>query len=244
MQVPSEKVPVARCLALAGYSERMLGKFPLNTTLAALSGRMRTNARSLEDTEALLTRRRAEIVLLRVDLRFEDYSSDGRVRRTFKLAEIVDGRSRGRLSSQLFPDGLKAITRRFGEKQIEYMIDLELRLDAVVDIWPEAAAERDAVAEHRARYQAALQARTDKENEIRSALTARNAARVRFVEQYAEIAHRVKAEFPGDKVTPELFFDKVRTRAAAAATSVDGETGEGTGDAPAEPAPETIPATA
>lgn len=227
MQLPNQRVPVARCLTLAKYTSRMLSKFPNHAALADASQRMIDGAAALSAAENLLDTKLDEILVLRVDVGFEDYASDRRVRRTFKLTEMEDGHRNGRIASQVFPDGLTSIISRQGNKQVEYMKDLESRLQAAADIWPGAVSEAAAVAEHRARYQAALDARAAKERDIRDARAARDASKERFIGLYAEIASVVKAEFPRNRMMSDLFFDRVRARQSAPAMQ-DDCSGDGT----------------
>ena len=77
-------------------------------------------------------------------------------------------------------------------------------------------------------YEAALSARREALQNASNERTARDLAKEDFLSVYAEIASRVKAEFPRDRKMQDLFFDEV----AAAGQ-------ETTGD---EPSAETPPA--
>lgn len=210
MQLPNSKTPITRCLALATYTGRMLSKFPENPQLVEGSQRMNAGRQSLAEAEAAYQAALAQSLVLRVDVGHEDYLSDMQVRRTQQLAEIQDGRKGGRIVSWIFPDGSRPVTRLQGDSQIAAMQDLEGRLGAAADIWPEAEAQRAAIAEARTRYQVALAARQENERLITDLRAARDAARERFLDLYVQLASMVRAEFPRDGMLQGLFFDKVR----------------------------------
>jgi hypothetical protein len=150
------------------------------------------------------------------------------------MAQLADGYKGGRIASQVLPNGTRDIIRRQGDKQVEGMIDLESRLEAARDIWPEAETEQQAVAERRTAYQDVLVARSDKQREIRAALAARDAAKERFLDTYVEIANLVKAEFPRDRRHADLFFDTVRVRSRDEQEEEDDDTPDEPDTEPAE----------
>jgi hypothetical protein len=206
MIMPNKKTPVARCQELGLYTEQMLGKFPDNPRLAALAGRMRAGNGALEAAEVALQSELRALMRLRIDVDFENYLSDRRVRRTRMVVEMHDGRRRGRIAAAILPDGSLDFSRIQGQKQIEAMRLLEARLAAAHDIWPEAVNELEDIARHRMRYATAVEARDAGVQRVKDLRQARDAAKERFLHLYAEIVSLVGAEFPLDRVTQELFF--------------------------------------
>lgn len=215
MQRPTSSTPVARCLELAIYASRMLGKFSDNPMLAESARRLAEGQGVLKLAQDAYETAAGAALAIRVDVGYEDYAADRLVRRTQQLAELDDGRRGGRIASQVFPGGSTPITRLQGESQVVAMRDLEARLDAARDIWPQAEAEKAAIEAQRIRYQEALAARQDSERNINDLRLARDAAKERFLDIYTQVANLVQAEFPRDRVIQNLFFDVVRPRAAS-----------------------------
>jgi hypothetical protein len=240
MIMPDKQTPVSRCLELALHTEQMLGKFADRPRLAALIPRIRAGAGALEDASLAYAGELRALTRLRIDVRFENYLSDRRVRRTRKMVEMHDGRRGGRVAAQIMPDGSLDFSRIQGAKQIEAMRALEARLVAAQDIWPEAMGELADIAAHRIRYSSAVTAREDGLRRASDLLTARKAAKERFLQLYAEIASLVEAEFPLDRETQELFFLDARERSARPSDEEEGD------ELPAEPGaePPDEPATA
>jgi hypothetical protein len=89
------------------------------------------------------------------------------------------------------------------------MHDLEGRYDVLVATWPDAAAEKAKIVTARKAYEAALSARRDALQNTSNARTARDLTKEDFLSVYAEIAARVKAEYPRDRKMQDLFFDDV-----------------------------------
>ena len=223
---PDQKTPVARCQELGLYTEHMLGKFPDNPRLAALVPRMREGNGALEAAELAYRSEQRALTRLRIDVDFENYVSDRRVRRTRKAVEMHDGRRGGRIAAQVLSDGSLDFSRIQGAKQIEAMRSLEARLLAAQDIWPEAVTEMADIANHRMRYAAAIAARDEGLRRVKDLRTARNAAKERFLQTYAEVVSLVAAEFPRDRSTLELFFLDAYERSGRSSGGSD----EGEGD--------------
>jgi hypothetical protein len=115
------------------------------------------------------------------------------------------------------------------------MTDLEGRLAA--SDWADAPAELKDIAELRERYDGAVKGRAAAQQKARDAREKRNAEKQRFLLTYAEIAHRVQAEFPRDKEMQDLFFDDVRIPSLASeADSEEANTDEELEPVAAEPA--------
>jgi hypothetical protein len=236
MSLPDKSTPVARCLYMSLYTEQMLGKFADNPRLAALIPRLRAGSSALESAELAYIGEFRVLTRLRIDVDFENYLSDLRVRRTRKRVELHDGRRGGRIAAQILPDGSLDFSRIQGAKQIDAMRLLEARLAASQDIWPEAVSELADIAVCRVRYASALAARDEGVRRLKELRTARDAARERFVLLYAEIASLVAAEFPRDRVTQALFFLDARDRMGR--PSQDGTGDEPPGEPPGEPSDE------
>jgi hypothetical protein len=233
MIMPNRDTPVPRCLELARYTEHMLGKFPDNPRLVALSARMREGSGALEAAHLAHESEYRVLERVRIDVDFENYLSDARVRRTRKLVELEDGQAGGRIASQVLSAGSLDMSRIQGARQIEAMRMLELRLRNVQDLWPGAAAELAEIVAYRTRYGAALDAREACLRRIQQLRLARDSVKERFLRLYAEIASLVQAEFPRDRRTQELFFRDAYERRPAA-TPGDGADDEPTGDVPGD----------
>lgn len=229
MRLPTMVTPVSKCLELADHSMYMLAKFPDKPRLAELSRRMGEGGQALEDAQRAYEREQRAFIRLRIDLSFEDYVSDARIRRTRKLIELHDGRRGGRVAAQVFPDGSLDFTRIQGATQLQAMRLLEGRLATAQDIWPEAASELADIAAHRERYAAALSARDNGQRRIKDLRIARDAVKERFLHLYAEIVSLVSAEFPRDRATVALFFLDASVRRPGRARAGNG------GDEPADP---------
>jgi hypothetical protein len=242
MITPNQKTPVERCQELGLYTEHMLGKFPDNPRLAALVPRMHAGNGALEAAELAYRSELRALTRLRIDVDFENYVSDRRVRRTRKAVEMHDGRRGGRIAAQVVPDGSLDFSRIQGAKQIEAMRSLEVRLLAARDIWPEAVSEMAEIAQHRMRYAAASAARDEGLRRVKDLRLQRNAAKERFLHLYAEIVSLVAAEFPRDRATQELFFLNAYEKSGRASEdgedSEDIEDGEPGADLPGEPGDE------
>jgi hypothetical protein len=230
---PNKKTPVDRCMEMAWYTEHMLAKFPDNPRLAVLIERLRAGGGALENAELAYTSEFRVLMRLRIDVDFENYLSDRRVRRTRKLVEMHDGRRGGRLAELILSDGSLDFSRIQGAKQIGAMRSLEARLANVQDIWPEAANERADITLHRTRHATAIAARDEGLRRLKDLRTARDAAKERFLQLYAEIISLVEAEFPRDRATQELFFLDAYEKSGR--PSEDGESGEPGEDLPGEP---------
>lgn len=233
MILPTKNTPVRRCLDMALYTEQMLAKFPDHPRLAEQVPRLRAGSSALESAELAYAGELRVLMRLRIDVDFENYLSDRRVRRTRKLVEMHDGRRGGRLAAQILPDGSLDFSRIQGARQIDEMRSLEARLAATQDVWPEAAGELGDVAQHRMRYSIALTARDEGLRRVKDLRTARDAARERFVLLFAEIASLIAAEFPRDRQTQDLFFLDARVRSGR--PSEDGAGDELPGELPGEP---------
>jgi hypothetical protein len=224
MQAPTMNTPVSKCLELATYSIRMLGKFSTNAVLTALASEMAIVKDKLANTQQVYEAAVFDILPSRVDVKYENYASDRRIRLTQQKSEIVDGKKGGRIAKLVFPDGSAPITRLLGESQIQRMIDLEGLLASVEDFWSDAASEKADIAQHRIRYKAAIDLRTAAGQTSRAKRALRNAAKEAFITKYVEIISRVEAEFPRDKQMQDLFFDDVRTKSALVQADEDNET--------------------
>lgn len=212
MQLLNKKTPVETCKSQVGYTGRMLAKHGDNPRLAQMSARCEGARGDLSAAERALVDAEERLMLVRVDVGFEDYSSDQWLRRLFHQGQMVDGQKNGRLTTRLFPDGLQEIIKRQGPSQVKRMEDLEDRLAAIQD-WPEAPAQRESLRVQRTRYQAALDSRHAAEREVASARATRDAAKERLLDLFAEIAGLVRSEFPRNRRMQNLFFDTLGLRA-------------------------------
>lgn len=217
MQTPSAKTSVSKCLELAGYCGQMLGKFPNNPTLTAVAAKMASAAKPLNDAQANYAAAVIAILPTRVDVKFENFVSDRRIRLTQQKAEIADGSKGGPIMTQAFPDGSAPITRLLGMSQVNAMADLVGRLVALAPLWPDANAESQAIEQHRDNYKKALDGRTSAGQTATNLKAKRDVAKESFLTVYVELTHLVAAEFPRDTVMRIFFFDDVRSASSAAA---------------------------
>ena len=238
MQLITMATPVRKCLAVADHTVHMLGKFPENLRLGEMSRRLGEGSLTLEIAEQTLRAAERAAALARIDAHFANYQSDLCMRRVKKHVEGQDGRRGGRVAS-LVSSGSPDFAKLQGKTQVDAMRQFELRLGGVQDIWTGAAAEMAQVTEHRVRYEAALDAREQSKRAVAAARVSRNTAKERFVQLYAEIASLVKAEFPRDRHTQDLFFIDAypqRGRNGEAGDDIDdGDEGEQPGSPDADP---------
>lgn len=215
MQNPTTKTPVTKCLDLAAFSERMLGKFPSTPALAPLALKMAAAAKVLEDSQAAYVAAVIAILPTRVDVKFENFVSDRRIRITQQKAEMADGKKNGSIASQAFPEGSAPIVRLVGMSQVKQMVALEGRLAALAPLWSDAPAEAQAIGQFRESYKTAVDGRTKAGEDAANLRAVRDVAKEAFLTTYAEITSRVCAEFPRDPAMQDIFFDDVRGRSAA-----------------------------
>ncbi|UQA56199.1 hypothetical protein [Polyangium aurulentum] len=236
MRTPTMNIPVSKCLDLASHACRMFSKFPQNTVLASLTTRLEGAASALAAAQDTYEVAIKDILPSRVDVKYENYVSDRRIRLCQQKAEMADGKRGGHIASLVYPEGSATIVRLVGASQVQAMRDLEGRLAAAEAFWTEAKSEKADIEKLRASYQAALDGRQAAGQKARDLRAARDAAKEQFLTTYAEVMSRVGAEFPRDKVMQELFFDEVRTKSAveAADQGGEGEGGEG-GEEEAKP---------
>jgi hypothetical protein len=234
MIMPNMQTSFSRCQEMALHTEQMLGKFPDNPRLAELVPRIRAGGTGLEETDRAYTAELRVLMRLRIDVNFENYLSDRRVRRLRKLIEMHDGRRGGRIAAAVMPNGSLDFSRIQGAKQIEAMRSLEARLAAAQDIWPEAATELADIEAHRVRHASAIAARDEGLRRVKDLLTARRAAKERFLQVYAEIVSLIAAEFPRDREAQDLFFLDARDRSARPSEDEGDEAGEALPDEPGD----------
>ncbi|HWN69020.1 MAG TPA: hypothetical protein VNM90_15385 [Haliangium sp.] len=228
MKLPSKRTPVRTCLNAARYSGRMFAKHSDDPRLPELGRRFDAGQAELAEAERRLAEAEANLMLVRVEVKFEDHSSDQFLRRLLAYAEAKDGRKGGKLSKLLFPNGVQEITRLQTGAQVEKMRGLEARM-AEVQGWDEALIRLGELAVQRARYESAIEMRNEAERQVVSARAARNAAKERFLDLYAEIAGQIRSIFPRDRRMQDLFFDDLSPRKRRYA-------GEPDDDLPEEPA--------
>lgn len=206
MQVITMRTPVSKCREVAEHAVHMLGKFPENPRLTEMSLRLGEGMQSFESADLALQAAERAAMLTRIDAHYENYMSDTCMRHVKKQVEAQDAHRGGRVASLIYTSGTPDFARLQGWPQVEEMRRFEIRLVAAQDVWPGAAVEAAKVITHRVRYENALTARDESSRRIEEARTARNTAKERFVHLYSEIVSLVRAEFPRDRRTQELFF--------------------------------------
>ncbi len=216
MQTPTSKTPVSKCLDLAAYTTRMLAKFPGNAGLAPLAAKLQSASLALSTAQNAYADAVTAILPTRVDVKYENFVSDRRIRLTQQKAEMADGKKGGPIATQAFPEGSAPIVRLIGMSQVDEMANLSGRLAAIAGKWPEAAAEAQAITLLRHDYKTAVDGRSHAGQIATNLRAVRDVAREAFLTVYDEITSRVAAEFPRDTVMQDLFFDDVRAQSAAA----------------------------
>jgi hypothetical protein len=117
---------------------------------------------------------------------------------------------------------------------------LEGRLEAAMALWPGAGAEKAKITDERTKYEAALTARRTAMEKAADLRAKRDAVKEDFLDVYAASASRVKAEFPRNRATQELFFDRVSDAVVAEEASDELDAAnEPNGDGAAAPATQT-----
>ena len=230
MQLPSANTPVATCGDLSVFTWSMLAKFPERVALTGLGTKVLGAADALLAAEQAYKAGSRALVTARVGVRHADLMADQGVRLTLKAVQLADGQSGKKVTPQLFPNGVTPIVRPIGSAEVAELRDLEGRLDALSGAWADAASEKAKIVALRTTYEAAIGTRRNAQQSLSDLRAARDAAREDFLDVYAEVAARVKAEFPRDRVMQDLFFDTVRVDHAA-----------DTSDAEPVPAPEPAP---
>jgi hypothetical protein len=234
MQQPTIKTPVPKCVNLARFAETMFSKFAQNQTLASLASTLATARQSLSAAQHAYIEAVSEIVHARAEVRWADYAADKAVRSTLRKAEDADGHKNGKIVSAVFPDGMTPIIKSVGSTQIKAMQELENRLEAIAGHWDAALDERATLTKLRKEYEAALELRRAAGQKASNKKALRDAAREDFLDVYAEVAARVKAEFPRNRQMQDLFFDTVLDAASSSEESDEEDTGEGHAGAPEE----------
>ena len=239
MRQPTMVTPVHKCLEAADHAVHMLTKFPENPRLAELSRRLADGAQNLESAELALHAAERAALLTRIDAHYENYVSDTCMRHVKKQVEAQDAHRGGRVMSLIYTGGIPDFTRLQGWQQVEEMRRVEIRMVNAQDVWPGAAVEAAKVIDRRVRYENALTAREESNRGVDGARTARNTAKERFVHLYSEIVSLVRAEFPRDRRTQELFFLSAgprRGRRGEAGDDLDdGDEGDDLPEVPEEP---------
>lgn len=87
--------------------------------------------------------------------------------------------------------------------------DLEGRLEALSGTWDAAAAEQASIKKLRSQYETALKQRREAGQNASNKKAARDAAKEDYLDVYAQVAARVKAEYPRDRAMQDIFFDTV-----------------------------------
>ncbi len=226
--LPNAKTPIDRCEHKSLHTRTMLDKFKDVPALNGLAAKLG------EATNLLLVRHNAynekvkALIVLRVEVKFTDMLSDQVVRLALKRAEIEDGKAGGKITTLLFPNGSTPIIKPVGGTQVHEMRRLEGRYAEAEAIYPAAASEREKIQALRVRYEEALEGRRQGMESSAQARAARNLAKEEFLDVFAEVANRIKAAFPRDKKTQDLFFLKDKSASDGDDTD-DQETADDTG---------------
>lgn len=230
MQTPNSKTPISRCLALARYSARMLGKFTSTPALVTLGQQMTGAADLLSASNAAYEDSKVAVIQARVDVKYVDFASDNGVESLLLRAKLADGKNKGTIHQVLAPDGKVPLVKPFGQKQVDALSDLEGRLKAASALWADADKELTTISALKADYKLALEGRDAAWQKARDLRVARNVARDKFITDYVHITLAVKQLFPKDTRMQDLFFDEVerdQNEPEAEETPAGGPTGPG-----------------
>ena len=99
MQLPTPKTPVSKCAALGLYAQTMLGQFPANPVLAALSTTLGGATSALTAAQLAYAEAVVALVVPRVLVRFADHTAGLAVRAPQRAAETADGVKDGKIAS-------------------------------------------------------------------------------------------------------------------------------------------------
>lgn len=214
MEIPTLNTPVTKCLALATFAGQMLSKYAAtNAVLLELATKMFGARDKLATAEQAHEAAEANVLPMRVNVRFADHESDECIKQRKRTAQLADGETEGPYVLHLFPNGTTPLTRPVGAAQIKEMRALEGRYDALLDRWPDAMAEKNIVTTLRQRYEQSLAERAAAEQTVIDTKAARDLAKEDFLDVYAEIANRIRSLFPRNRPKQDLFFDAVTNRA-------------------------------
>jgi hypothetical protein len=219
MQTPYEKTPTSKCIELGLFSQNMLGKFSENLAVAPLSEKLGASTQALALAQTGYDMAKQKLIAARVEVQYADYTSDRHVRTLQRIVELADGVKKGRLATAIFPEGVTPIIRSAGATQVSEMRALEGRLEAIGSQWESAASERAKLASERQRYEAALAVRRAADEAVEDMRARRDAAKVQFLDTYAQVTAQVKAAFPRDHAMQDLFFDDLSNRGPAESDS-------------------------
>lgn len=224
MQNPTMNTPVARCIQLSRFAERMLRKAN-NPTLSALADLLAGRRSELENKQTDYANAIMAIIDTRADLRWINWEADRLVRAVLKDAEKADGKQGGRISKAIAPEGITMIVRSTGQTQVDEMKKFEGYLVAAAPLWADASAQLAIVSAMRQTYENGVLARKTAGETAALKRHARNAAKEDLITVYAKVTSSVKAEFPRQKEFQDLFFDEVRSEPELSADSDDEDEG-------------------
>lgn len=215
MQNPDLTTPLPRCFHLGHFSTKallLLAEDAADPNLPILEA----NATKMEGlTTALKLKQEAYdaskyvIVEARVRLRFTDYFTDFGIGSLLNKVQDLEHQKAGPIFKQLAPNGRAALTRPFGQSQLDVLVDLETKLTELAQTWTPAGPLLATVTGMRQNYEAALQARADAWKTSRNLRLARNVAKAAFIKGYNEVSLALKAIYLDNKRMLELLFDDV-----------------------------------
>lgn len=246
MQNPTTKTPILRCLQLGRYASRMLGKFSKAPDLVPLAAKMTEITAPLDKASKAYEDAKGAIVEARVDVKFADHITDAELQNFIRRIELADGKAAGPLFKVIAPEGKTALVKPFGQKQLDVLVDLLGKLNALAPTWAGAAQEITTFEGLRQSYKDALTARDAAWQTARNLRVARNLAKEAFIAGYLETSFKVKALYPQDRKMQDLFFDEVENEVekdlgddadAAGAPPAGGSQPAGTPPADTPPAP-------
>ena len=160
MQTPSSKTPPDKCIRLAFFAQRMLGKYPQNLILVGAADKIKMATEALDTAQKAYMQAVLDIIFARVDLKVADVEADREVSNLQRRAILADGEANGPIEKAVFPEGSAAIIKGFGQSEIDALISLEGRLHAQIINWSDAAKEEATIADFRDKYEQALATRT------------------------------------------------------------------------------------
>lgn len=218
MQNPTVRTPLTRCFHLGHYTSQGLKEILKTSTdpsdpnlpiLTASAVKMADITSSLKAQQAGYDASKYLIVEARVALRLRDYFTDIELANMLRRVQIAENQSAGPVFKQLAPAGKAALTRPFGQSQLDVLVDLETKLTAIAATWKPAAAELAVVTKLTQDYRAALQTRDEAWKSARNLRLGRDLAKAAFLKGYTEVSLALKALYVDNKRLLEMLFDDV-----------------------------------
>lgn len=198
-----------RLLPLGEFHLAALAETPAET--GALIEVFRPSHDALATAAAARAAAERMMILPRVALRFSERRLETAIRRVSNVAESIDGKEGGKVWRALFPNGLNAETRPRSAAQRAAADALMNRLTTQTLTEPLRSEHVPLLRVAIDDLAAKLAARKDAADALGLAFAQELAAREDFVRAYDASAGAIRAQFPRDRETQDLYFDSFRS---------------------------------